>query len=77
MKRGEYTSIYGDKLTKVYKFRKDDYDLFENDVPETTRGLVDLYSESDEISQGHVVLTYDIECEMESGCRPSRSTRTN
>ena len=35
--RGEYTSIYGDKLTKVYKFRKDDYDLFEADVPETTR----------------------------------------
>ena len=34
---------------------------------ETTRALVDLYSESDEISQGHVVLTYDIECEMESG----------
>ena len=26
-----------------------------------------MYSESDEISQGHVVLTYDIECEMESG----------
>ena len=65
--RGQYTSIYGDKLTKVYKFRKDDYDLFEADVPETTRALVDLYSESDEISQGHVVLTYDIECEMESG----------
>ena len=59
--RGEYTSIYGDKLTKVYKFRKDDYDLFGFDVPETTRALVDLYSESDEISQGHVVLTYDIE----------------
>ena len=41
--------------------------LTNSDVPETTRALVDLYSESDEISQGHVVLTYDIECEMESG----------
>ena len=65
--RGEYTSIYGDRLTKIYKFKKDDPDLFESDVPETTRALVDLYSESDEPSNGHVVLTYDIECEMESG----------
>ena len=65
--RGEYTSIYGDKLTKIYKFKKDDPGLFESDVPETTRALVDLYSESDELSSGHVILTYDIECEMESG----------
>lgn len=41
--------------------------MFESDVPETTRVLVDLYSDSDEASQGHVVLTYDIECEMTSG----------
>ena len=65
--RGEYTSIYGDKLTKIYKFTKDDPNLFESDVPETTRALVDLYSESDDPSTGHVVLTYDIECEMTSG----------
>ena len=65
--RGEFRSIYGDKLTKIYKFSKDDPNLFESDVPETTRALVDLYSDSDDISEGHVVLTYDIECEMESG----------
>jgi len=65
--RGEYQSIYGDRLTKIYKFSKDDPDLFESDVAETTRALVDLYSDSDEPSTGHVVLTYDIECEMESG----------
>ena len=65
--RGEYQSIYGDKLTKIYKFKKDDPNLFESDVPETTRALVDLYYESDEPSKGHVILTYDIECEMESG----------
>ena len=65
--RGEYKSIYGDTLTKIYKFKKDDAELFESDVPETTRALVDLYSESDEPSTGHVVLTYDIECEMTSG----------
>ena len=64
---GEARSIYGDKLTKIYKFSKDDPELFESDVPETTRALVDLYSESDDVSTGHVVLTYDIECEMDSG----------
>ena len=65
--RGEYKSIYGDTLTKIYKFSKDDESLFESDVPETTRALVDLYSDSDEPSAGHVILTYDIECEMTSG----------
>ena len=55
------------RLTKIYKFKKDDPNLFESDVPETTHILVDLYSESDDVSEGHVVLTYDIECEMESG----------
>tara|TARA_B100001057_G_scaffold206033_2_gene206717 strand:- start:3684 stop:6140 length:2457 start_codon:yes stop_codon:yes gene_type:complete len=65
--RGEFQSIYGDRLTKVYKFKKDDTELFESDVAETTRVLVDTYSDSDELSKGHVILTYDIEVEMESG----------
>ena len=65
--KGEYESIYGDRLTKIYKFSKDDADLFESDVHETTRALVDLYSDSDDPSEGHVILTYDIECEMTSG----------
>jgi DNA polymerase elongation subunit (family B) len=64
---GEYTSIYGDRLTKVYKYSKDDTDLFESDVAETTRVLVDLYTDSDIPSTGHTVLVYDIEVEMESG----------
>lgn len=66
-KNGESLSIYGDRLTKIYKFKKDDPELFESDVPETTRALVDLYTDSDEPSEGHVILTYDIEVEMESG----------
>ena len=31
VQRGEYKSIYGDSLTKVYKFKKDDPDLFESE----------------------------------------------
>ena len=75
--RGEHTSIYGDKLTKIYKFKKDDPELFESDVPETTKTLVDLYSESDDVSEGHVVLTYDIECEMTSGLPNPEEARMN
>jgi DNA polymerase elongation subunit (family B) len=74
--RGEYKSIYGDNLTKIYKFSKDDPNLFESDVPETTRALVDLYSDSDDPSTGHVILTYDIECEMTSGL-PNPEEATN
>ena len=64
---GEFTTLYGDKVTKIYKYSKDDENLFESDVPETTRVLVDTYTDSDLPSEGHVILTYDIECEMTSG----------
>ena len=64
---GNFTTLYGDKVSKIYKFKKDDPDLFESDVPETTRVLVDTYTDSDLPSEGHVILTYDIECEMISG----------
>ena len=64
---GQYTSINGDKLTKIGKWDKDDTDeLFEADVPETTRVLVDIY-DSDLPSVGHKVMTFDIEVEMISG----------
>jgi DNA polymerase elongation subunit (family B) len=64
---GEYTSMYGDRLTKIYKWDKDDgEELFESDVPETTRVLVDLYND-DTPSKGHIVLTFDIEVEMVTG----------
>ena len=64
---GEYQTLYGENVTKVYKFRRDQEGLFESDIAETTRVLVDTYTDSDLPSEGHVILTYDIECEMESG----------
>ena len=64
---GEWESIYGDRLTKVFKFDKNDDSLFETDVPEVTRTLVDLYTNSDIPSTGHKILTFDIEVEMETG----------
>jgi DNA polymerase elongation subunit (family B) len=65
--RGQSTALDGTKVTKIYEFQKDDPAYYETDVPETTRILVDLYSESDLPSEGHVVLTFDIEVEMETG----------
>jgi len=64
---GEYQSIYGDKLTKIYKFKKDNPDLFESDVAETTRALVDTYTDSDDPSENIRIMTLDIEVEMETG----------
>lgn len=65
--QGAYTSIFGDRVKKVQRFSKKDPDTFEADVPSTTRTLVDLYTESDEVSDGHTTLIWDIEVEMETG----------
>jgi DNA polymerase elongation subunit (family B) len=64
---GEYQSIHGDRLTKIYRFKKDNPDLFESDVAETTRALVDTYTDSDDPSENIRVMTLDIEVEMETG----------
>lgn len=64
---GEYTSIYGDKLSKVRKFKRGEEGTFESDVNEHTRTLIDVYSDTDEPSKNIVTLTFDIEVEMESG----------
>ena len=72
---GEYLSMYGDKLTKVGKWEKEDAeDLFESDVPETTRVLVDIY-DNDLPSKGHRVLTFDIEVEMISGLPSTKDAK--
>ena len=64
---GEHRSMYGDKLRKISKWEKDESpDLFESDVPETTRVLVDIY-DSDIPSKGNRTMTFDIEVEMISG----------
>lgn len=65
--KGERVSIFGDRVTKVSRFNSNDPDVFESDVPSTTRTLVDLYTDSDEVSEGHVTMIFDIEVEMETG----------
>ena len=61
---GTYTSLFGDKLKKVYDYDPKEKGLFESDVPAETRVLVDRYSESDDISKGHRTLFFDIEVKV-------------
>ena len=72
---GQHLSMYGDKLTRISKWEKEDSDdLFESDIPETTRVLVDMY-DNDLPSKGHTVLTFDIEVEMISGLPNTREAQ--
>ena len=72
---GQHLSMNGEKLTRISKWEKDESDdLFESDVPETTRVLVDIY-DSDIPSTGHRVLTFDIEVEMITGLPNTREAQ--
>ena len=65
---GSYESIYGERLKKINFWKKEDnLKLYESDVNEITRFLIDEYGDSDEVSDGHVIMTFDIEVEMNSG----------
>jgi DNA polymerase elongation subunit (family B) len=65
---GSYESIHGERLKKINFWKKEDnLHLYESDVNEMTRFLIDNYGDSDEVSDGHVTLTFDIEVEMNSG----------
>jgi len=67
---GTYRSLYGDKLKKVNYWTQEDLQegkVFESDVPIETRVLVDMYGESDEMSEGHREMFFDIEVEVTNG----------
>jgi|TARA_B100000085_G_scaffold285597_1_gene322386 DNA polymerase elongation subunit (family B) len=65
---GAHESIYGERLKKINFWKaEDNLKLYESDVNEVTRFLIDNYGDSDEVSTGHVTMTFDIEVEMNSG----------
>ncbi len=67
---GTYRSLYGDKLKKVTFWTGDDLqngNVFESDVPIETKILVDRYGDSDEPSEGHREILFDIEVEVTDG----------
>ena len=74
---GQVISLYGDKLTKVYQWNDEDHKhLFEADVPKETRMLVDRYTDSDDMSEGHRTMIIDIEVEVTDGF-PDPATAKN
>ena len=76
---GTYRSLYGDKLKKVNHWTGEDLQagrIFESDVPIETRVLVDRYVDSDEISEGHREVFFDIEVEVKDGF-PEPNTAKN
>jgi DNA polymerase elongation subunit (family B) len=65
--KGTFTSIYGDKLMKISRFKPDDPELFESDLSRETRVLTDLYLDSDMPSTGHRIMCIDIEVDSTGG----------
>jgi len=64
---GTYVSLYGDKLKRIHKWDKDQPELFESDVNPEIRVLVDNYTDSDDVSEGHRTMIFDIEVEVTDG----------
>lgn len=64
---GQYTSIFGEKLTRINKYDRGDIDSYESDVPLDTRLLIELYGDSDDMSFNHRLLVIDIETDIENG----------
>jgi DNA polymerase elongation subunit (family B) len=58
---GKYISIYGKRLRRIKRYRKDRPGLYESDVPRETRVLTDLYLDNDLPSTNHRMLILDIE----------------
>ena len=74
---GKHVSLNGTKLSKVPGNHKDNSDAFESDLNEEVRILIDLYYESDLVSEGHVDFFFDIEtAKDEEGYSTPEDTRT-
>ena len=62
--RGQHLCFNGEKCSKTRRFVKSDPDIFESDLPIETRVLTDVYLDSDEPSEGHRLVIFDIEVSM-------------
>jgi len=64
---GTHVSLYGDKLKKLYHWKKGTSGLYESDINPETRTLIDTYTDSEEPSVGHIIMIIDIEVEVTEG----------
>ena len=62
--RGQHLCFNGDRCSKTRRFQKADPEIYESDLPIETRVLTDVYLESDEPSDGHRLVVFDIEVSM-------------
>jgi DNA polymerase elongation subunit (family B) len=64
---GTYVALDGTKLEKIALTRETDGELYESDVRPEVRVLIDRYTNSDDASTGHRLMTIDIETDIEGG----------
>ena len=67
---GTYMTLSGKKVKRVSKWDESDEDMgvvYEKDVYPETRNLIDKYIDSDEVSEGHKLMVFDIEVSTEGG----------
>ena len=64
---GKYVTLDGTIVDKVYDFDSQDKNLYESDINPEMRTLIDMYTDSDEPSIGHKILTIDIEVDIADG----------
>lgn len=67
---GNYTTLDGSKVEKVTDWDESDEQrglIYESDVNPVTRTLIDMYYETDDMSEGHRELFFDIEVSTEGG----------
>lgn len=65
--KGDKVTIFGDRVSKTFRWKEGQPGIFESDVPRETRVLTDLYQDSDEVAKNHRVLFFDIEVEKVNG----------
>jgi DNA polymerase elongation subunit (family B) len=64
---GEHVALDGTKLDKVTDFDREEQGLYESDINPETRTLIDMYTDSDDLSTGHRTIFIDIEVDIENG----------
>ena len=65
--RGDKTTIFGDRVSRTFRWNEGAPGIFESDVPRETRVLTDLYQDSDDVAKNHRVLVLDIEVKKVNG----------
>tara|TARA_B100000073_G_scaffold190754_1_gene157880 strand:- start:315 stop:653 length:339 start_codon:yes stop_codon:yes gene_type:complete len=72
---GQHIALDGTRLSKVTRFDREDPALYESDLNPEVRTLIDLYTDSDEISVGHRTLFIDIEVDIEMDFQHQKKPR--